>query len=188
MKTLCVGTGLIACPRTSRPRLRTLPSVGVQGLPCKRRTCSRYPRLWAYDWRLVLRENLIAYGGRATMYTLSPPGADRLPWDRSKCGHGEGVACGGKRGCVIDAKARQSWSESFQRRLSRLYESAQAATKRDIGSRANVLVIGKEAQRAGPGMLTSWSSARPVSSSALQARSGGTLNGFQMSADTSSGT
>jgi hypothetical protein len=83
------------------------------------------------------------------MYTLTPPGADQPPWDRSKCGHGEGVACGGKRGCVIDAEARRSWNDSFQRRLSRLYETAQAATKREVGCRANILAIGKEAQRRG---------------------------------------
>jgi hypothetical protein len=47
-----------------------------KGMPCKRRTCPRYSRLWAYDWRIVLLENLIAYGGKATMYTLTPPGAD----------------------------------------------------------------------------------------------------------------
>jgi hypothetical protein len=118
-------------------------------MPCKRRTCPRYSRLWAYDWRIVLLENLIAYGGKATMYTLTPPGADQLPWDRSKCSHAESVACRGERGCVIEAEARQSWNESFQRRLSRLYETAQAATRREVGCRANVLAIGKEAQRRG---------------------------------------
>lgn len=120
-----------------------------KGMPCKRRTCPRYSRLWAYDWRIVLLENLIAYGGKATMYTLTPPGADQLPWDRSKCSHAESVACRGERGCVIEAEARQSWNESFQRRLSRLYETAQAATRREVGCRANVLAIGKEAQRRG---------------------------------------
>ncbi|MGH3057592.1 MAG: hypothetical protein ACRDPP_05065 [Gaiellaceae bacterium] len=120
-----------------------------KGMPCKRRTCPRYAELWAYDWRIVLLENLIAYGGKATMYTLTPPGVDMLPWDRSKCGHAEGVTCGGPRGCVVEAEPRQLWNESFQRRLSRLYETAQAATKREVGCRANVLAIGKEAQRRG---------------------------------------
>lgn len=50
---------------------------------------------------------------------------------------------------MIEAEARQSWNESFQRRLSRLYETAQAATRREVGCRANVLAIGKEAQRRG---------------------------------------
>lgn len=32
----------------------------------------------ALDWRIVLLENLIAYGGKATTITLTPPGKDRL--------------------------------------------------------------------------------------------------------------
>jgi hypothetical protein len=43
--------------------------------------------LWAYDWRIVLLENLIAYGGKAVMYTLTPPGTDVLPFDRARCSH-----------------------------------------------------------------------------------------------------
>jgi hypothetical protein len=48
-------------------------------MPCKRRICPRYGRLWAYDWRIVLLENLIAYAGKAVVYTLTPPGANVLP-------------------------------------------------------------------------------------------------------------
>ncbi|MDX6475448.1 MAG: hypothetical protein QOH95_959, partial [Gaiellaceae bacterium] len=116
---------------------------------CKRRTCPKYARLWALDWRIVLLENLIAYGGKATMLTITPPGADRLPWDRSKCSHPPGVRCSGSHGCMIEADARERWNRSFQRRLSRLYESAQAATKREVGIRAFVLAQGKEAQKRG---------------------------------------
>jgi hypothetical protein len=94
-------------------------------------------------------ENLIAYAGKATMYTLTPPGAGPLPWDRSRCGHGVETACSGTAGCVIEADARRRWNESFPKRLSRIYETAQAATKRETGRRANVLAIGKEAQKRG---------------------------------------
>lgn len=144
------GTGVIAAclGRAGRVCGHCGRSV-LKGRPCKRRTCPSYSRLWAYDWRIVLLENLIAYGGKATMYTLTPPGADQLPWDRAKCGHAEGVACSGPRGCVIEAESRLPWNESFQRRLSRIYETAQAPTKREVGCRANVLAIGKEAQRRG---------------------------------------
>jgi hypothetical protein len=116
---------------------------------CKRRTCPSYARLWALDWRIVLLENLIAYGGKAVMYTVTPPGADQLPWDRSKCSHTARVPCSGTHGCVIEDEARRRWNASFQRRLSRLYETAQAAVKREVGVRANVLTIGKEAQKRG---------------------------------------
>jgi hypothetical protein len=121
----------------------------VGRMTCKRRTCPKYARLWALDWRIVLLENLIAYGGKATMLTITPPGADRLPWDLAKCSQPASVPCSGSHGCVIESAARQRWNRSFQRRLSRLYESAQAATRREVGIRAFVLAQGKEAQRRG---------------------------------------
>jgi hypothetical protein len=95
-------------------------------------------------------ENLIAYGGKAVMYTLTPPGADVLPWDRSRCSHPLSIKCDGRRGCVVEESARRSWNRSCQRRLSRLYETVQQAVTREVGVRANVLAIGKEAQKRGP--------------------------------------
>jgi hypothetical protein len=53
-------------------------------MPCKRGICPSYALLWAYDWWIVLLENLIAYAGKAVLYTLTPPGAGVLPWDRSR--------------------------------------------------------------------------------------------------------
>jgi len=118
-------------------------------MPCKRRTCPSYAPLWAYDWRIVLLENLIAYGGKAVMYTLTPPGADVLPFDRARCTHPAQIPCSGTRGCVIEERARMIWNATFQKRLSRLYETVQAAVSRDVGVRANVLASGKETQRRG---------------------------------------
>lgn len=118
-------------------------------IPCKRRVCPRYAPLWAYDWRIVLLENLIAYPGKAVLYTLTPPGADVLPWDRSRCAHPASGTCSGERGCVIEEEARKAWNASCQKRASRLYETVQAAVKREVGIRANVLTIAKEAQKRG---------------------------------------
>jgi hypothetical protein len=118
-------------------------------VPCKRRICPRYAPLWAYDWRIVLLENLIAYPGKALVYTLTPPGEDLLPWDRSQCSHAPGLPCSGPRGCVIEESARNRLNATSQKRLSRLYETVQAAVKREAGMRANVLVIAKEAQKRG---------------------------------------
>ena len=122
----------------------------VASATCKRRICPGYGRLWALDWRVVLLENLIAYVGKAAMFTLTPPGADVLPWDRERCGHGAEVTCSGARGCVVDVEARRRWNATFSRRASRLYESAQEATKREVGIRAFVLAKGVEAQKRGP--------------------------------------
>jgi hypothetical protein len=119
-------------------------------MPCKRRTCPKYAPLWAYDWRVVLLENLIAYGGKAVMYTLTPPGADVLPFDRARCSHPPQVPCSGTRGCVVEERARMIWNATFQKRLSRLYETVQEAVRRAVGIRANALAVGKEAQKRGP--------------------------------------
>lgn len=135
---------------TVRPLL--CPHCGrsvVGSATCKRRTCPGYSRLWARDWRVVLLENLIAYGGKAWMLTLTPPGADRLPWDRSQCSHGAGVPCSGPSGCTVEPTARRRWNATFPKRLTRLYESAQEATRREVGVRAFVLAKGAEAQKRG---------------------------------------
>jgi hypothetical protein len=139
--TLCGGAGGRVCRHCGRT---------VGRWRCKRRTCPGYARTWAFDWRVVLLENLIAYGGRAVMYVVTPPGADRLPWDRSKCRHASDVPCSGRLGCVVEEQSRRRWNESFQRRLSRIFETAQQATYRETGQRAFVLAIGKEAQGRGP--------------------------------------
>ena len=131
---------------------RVCPSCGgsLYGrMPCKRRICPSHAPLWAYHWRVVLLENLIAYTGKAVVYTLTPPGADALPWDRSRCAHRADLPCSGERGCVIEEDARKRWNESCQARASRLYETVQAAVKREAGIRANVLTIAKEAQQRG---------------------------------------
>ena len=139
--TLCRGNPAKVCGWCGRSR--------YGNTRCKRRTCPSYAHLWAYDWRIVLLENLIAYGGKAVMYTLTPPGADVLPWDRARCSHDPRLPCSGERGCVIQARARKRWNATCQQRLSRLYETVQQAVRREVGERANVLAVGKEAQKRG---------------------------------------
>jgi hypothetical protein len=139
--TLCPGNPAKVCLLCGRSRYGSTP--------CKRRTCPSYAATWAYDWRIVMLENLIAYAGKATMYTLTPPGADVLPWDVDSCSHAPAIGCSGDRGCVIREDARRRWNASCQRRLSRLYETVQAAVTREVGMRGNVLAVGKEAQKRG---------------------------------------
>jgi hypothetical protein len=140
--TVCDGNPARLCPHCGRSRYGKMP--------CKRRTCPSYADLWAYDWRIVLLENLRAYEGKAVMYTLTPPGQDVLPFDRTRCSHPPAVPCSGIRGCVVEEAARVEWNETCQERLSRLYETVQMAVKRQVGVRANLLANGKEAQKRGP--------------------------------------
>ena len=52
-------------------------------------------------------------------------------------------------GARLDANARKAWNESFQRRLSPVYESAQEAMSREAGIRGFLLAAGREAQKRG---------------------------------------
>lgn len=57
-------------------------------------------------------------GSASFMVTLTAPGGDVLPWDRSVCTHAEGVRCSGARGCRVDADAAAVWHGMLGRRWS----------------------------------------------------------------------
>lgn len=57
-------------------------------------------------------------GDRAYFVTLTAPGADVLPWDRSKCSHSSGVRCSGDIGCRSDATALARWHATVGQRWS----------------------------------------------------------------------
>jgi hypothetical protein len=93
-------------------------------MPCKRRACPSYAYLWAYDWRIVRLEDLIGCGGKAVMYTLTPPGANVLPFDGSRCSHSPHLRCSGTRGCVV---VRAPFGESTYHRTNSTWLPVQAA-------------------------------------------------------------
>src|SRR2546423_1320793 len=69
---------------------------------CRRRTCPSYGPIWARDTMRKIRENLRAYGGLASMCTLTAPGvAAGLAWDRSRCAHRPEERCGKRYGCKV---------------------------------------------------------------------------------------
>jgi hypothetical protein len=68
--------------------------------------------------------------GLIDMLTITAPGVDWLPWDRSKCRHGEGVKCSGRIGCRVEQWAADDWNEHAMRRLSLLWDSANRAVER----------------------------------------------------------
>lgn len=61
---------------------------------------------------------------RAYFFTLTAPGADVLPWDRSQCVHSSGVPCGGPVGCVVEPGPLAVWHDDIGKRWSRVIEDA----------------------------------------------------------------
>ena len=82
---------------------------------------------------------------------------------------------------MIKESRRQRWNETCQKRASRLYETVQAAVRREVGIRANVLTIAKEAQKRGAVHFHYALGVETRSSCERQRRSGTTSNGFSQS-------
>lgn len=55
---------------------------------------------------------------RGYWLTLTPPGADVLPWDTTKCHHSPDVPCAGDLGCVCEAHALALWHHNVGQRWS----------------------------------------------------------------------
>lgn len=101
---------------------------------CKRRTCDAYAPLWSGDWKVVALANLERLVG-VDYVTVTAPGVEYLPWDRSKCKHGPEVRCSGKHlGCVVQADALKRWERTAERRFAKLHRAAYARAARAHGS------------------------------------------------------
>lgn len=126
-----IGVGLTeAGPKCST----SSPAGGGEGLGSRRRSDPYYRKLWLGDWRTVLMTNFSAASESVEMVVVTAPGADRLPWDRSKCSHGDGVKCSGKHGCVPEAGPLAEWNGTAPGRWTALHRAAAAATRRKHGS------------------------------------------------------
>lgn len=67
----------------------------------------------------VMREGAASKAiGSLFFVTLTAPGADRLPWDRSKCSHAAAVTCSGELGCRVQVGAAAAWNASAPKRWS----------------------------------------------------------------------
>jgi hypothetical protein len=63
--------------------------------------------------------NDLPIGWRAFWCSLTAPGGDVLPWDRSKCSHSRGVRCSGPdHGCQVEAQALAVWHNDLGLRWS----------------------------------------------------------------------
>lgn len=127
-----------APPSESRGRgaagevLRICPNGNARRPSCKRRDCPVCGPRWAGDQRRVMEENLRHYGRKVVMVAITPPGADRLPWDESHCRHPNGGRHSGPRGCRVEQRAARAWCDTYTDRLSALRRAGNAHVRRRL--------------------------------------------------------
>jgi hypothetical protein len=96
----------------------------------------------------VIRHNISELGDRHDMVTLTAPGADGLPWDRSTCRHSAAVKCSGKLGCVVESAALDRFIAGLEGNMRRLLRAAKERTRRR-GYRPPRMVVTMEPQDRG---------------------------------------
>lgn len=106
-----------------------------------------YRKLWLGDWRVVLAANGAAAGSQVELVVITAPGAtpppgepflpgvNCLPWDESKCAHGNDVKCSGKLGCVVQVDALDAWNRTAPERWTALHRAAATRTRRKLGGK-----------------------------------------------------
>lgn len=95
----------------------------------------------------MIRE-AIRHLGPCDLITITPPGQDRLRFDRSKCRHPEGERCSGSKGCRVRADDLADFHASFCDNLTLLLASARSALYRR-GFRVPPYVLVLELQERG---------------------------------------
>lgn len=61
-------------------------------------------------------------GDRGYFVTLTAPGSDVLPWDKSQCVHGDEIECSGALGCRCEIAPLREWNDSLGLRWSRFVQ------------------------------------------------------------------
>jgi hypothetical protein len=107
---------------------------------CKRRDCPGYAPIYLRDQAVRLRENLAAWEGKTCLVTLTAPGVDLLPWDRSKCPAGE-HRCSGKLGCRVHWHKAAVWNSTATKRLGDLLKMARERVRRKHLGQGEVAVL-----------------------------------------------
>jgi hypothetical protein len=137
------------CEDCGRPIHRT-------AFRCQRRTCPGYAETWARDTRRRLLDNLDAYEGRAAMLTLTPAGAESLPWDERLCAHLGPHRHDGTNGvCKVVREVSDAWNEEAPEQARRLNRVAKLRADRKlrrlgIYEKRGKLVHAWEHQKRGP--------------------------------------
>jgi hypothetical protein len=120
---------------------------------CRRRRCPGYAPTWARDQRRKLFANLGAFEGRSArvlMLTITPPGADVLPWDLAWCSARGPHRCSGKHGCRVKPISASGWNVTAAQRWRRLHRRAYQDTICRFG-RGSLLLLARvwELQKRG---------------------------------------
>jgi len=141
------------------PKGTPCPNGNVYHPSCKKRSCRVCGGRWARDAYTVIRFNLEAWGRPVTVIAITPPGQDRLPWDRDRCrrlrlhGHGDVGKCEGGKGCRVQERALREWSETLTWRAAKLRKAAYQAVSGMKGGPPRWLERTYEPQRRGAAHL-----------------------------------
>lgn len=115
------------------PKGTPCPNGNVYHPSCKKRGCRVCGGPWARDAYTVIRFNLESWGRPVTVIAITPPGQDRLPWDRDRCLrlglHGHRAKCEGGKGCRVQDRALREWSETLTWRAGKLRKAAYQAIR-----------------------------------------------------------
>lgn len=103
------------------------------GSSCKARSCRVCGVRWARDWWKCMETNLSAAGDSLLVVSLTPPGAERLPWDIDHCSRRRPHECSGPKGCRVQQRAAREWNDTAAWRWQKLREAARNATRRQLG-------------------------------------------------------
>jgi len=119
------GTGHRRCEDCGRP-------LHERAWRHQSKRCPGYAGLWAFDLYVCFGENLKAHGGTAVLFTVTPPGADQLPWDESKCLLAGPHKHNGELGCEVEAGQALLWNESAQARFTAAQREAKRRADRAL--------------------------------------------------------
>jgi hypothetical protein len=112
-------------------------------------TCEICGPVWLRDWRQVLDAAMDVHDGPHVSFVVTAPGADRLPWDETRCGSRGPHRHDGKAGCRCSAVELAKWHDQAEQNWTRLLQLAQQRIVREFGRRTPIIVRVWEPQARG---------------------------------------
>lgn len=85
----------------------------------------------------------------AVMFSITAPGADVYPFDRSVCGHEPGVRCSGLIGCRVNARVAAKFNSTAGKWWRELNRVAKLRADRSTGYRGKLIARVWEKQKRG---------------------------------------